>query len=94
MALSRQKDQESGSCSVLETGSLHSPNLELESWNSPRESSVYIGIPKKWILTPEKESPRNRTDELASESEVSKQKAKSPFFHALFCGLPPEVWVF
>lgn len=56
------------------------PNLELESQEilDCCQFSVYIGIPKKYVLTPEKEWLRDRMDELASEMRTSEQKQKFP----------------
>ena len=40
-------------------------------------SSEYVGVQKKWDLTPVKECFSNREDELASKSEGKQAKSKS-----------------
>lgn len=53
MAVSWQKYNDYGSCSVHKTGCLRNPSLVLESQGVPREqSSIYLKIPKKQILIP------------------------------------------
>jgi hypothetical protein len=51
--------------------------------------SVYVGIPKKWILILVRECYSNRTDGRAMESESEQAKSNASFFHVLSCGLPP-----
>lgn len=58
-----------------------------ESW----WSSVYVRIPKKYVLSQVKECVSNRLDEHARESEARPAKSKTPFFMGFYGGeLPPE----
>lgn len=62
------------------------PNLELESQEvlDGFQFSLYIEIPKKYVLTPEKE--------CLSEMRTSKQKQKLPSPVVFYIGCHQKVW--
>lgn len=58
----------------------------LESQAVPRELLVFrvCWNPKKWVLTPVKQCPRNEVDEFASENEDMQAKSKDSILSCPF----------
>lgn len=80
MAISCQKGQGSGSCSIHETGCLSSPSLVLKFWKFLEcHSSAYVGFWRNH--SPVKGWFRNRVNELASQREGRQAKSNSFFIH-------------
>lgn len=90
MAISRWKGQEVSSMRRDVSAVRQVP----EAWRIPRSwwSLVYIGILKKWVLSPAKERLSNTIDELASESEGQTGKNKSLSSGSSHVGGYRKVW--
>lgn len=88
------KGQESGSCSICETGCLSRLSLVLEPWRIPRScwSSGCIRILMTQTLIPVKEHLSNRL-KLPGKAGSSRQKAKVSFFMSLCIGCHQKVWL-
>jgi hypothetical protein len=84
MAVLRWRGQKSGSCSILKSGCLSSPNLVLKSWSTLQELLLVLSL--CWNTS----GYNKRINELARKYEAKWVKSKDSFFHVLLYGLPPE----